>query len=324
MKIVNFISYIFLVLLILSSFSCKQKNRLYTNTHTIKVMEAHGYMVPKDSMATPKVILVDESKLTKVPVGKPKIVPTNTNVHPAGQGKVVMVDETKLRIITPGTDTFSLPKIVPAIDSHFVAGVPEVTIAKDPHIQDNNPHSFSSFSKLQGLNYGVISCILEDKFGNLWFGTTGGGVSKYDGQYFTHFTDKQGLSNNFVRCILEDKFGNIWFGTAGGGVSKYDGQRFTNFTEKQGLSNNVVLSILEDKSGNLWFGTEGGGVSKYDGQRFTHFTNKQGLNHNDVSSILEDKSGNLWFGTDGGGVSKYDGQRFTHFTEQQGLSNNLI
>jgi ligand-binding sensor domain-containing protein/class 3 adenylate cyclase len=312
---------LFLFVLLLA---CNTKNKKQRSSFAPKVVEAHGYIVPKDSMASPKVILVDESKLTKVPVGKAKIVPTNTNVHPAGQGKVVMVDKTKLRIITPGTYTFSLPKIVPAIDSPFAAGIPEVTLAKDPHINDNNPESFSSFSKLQGLQYANISCILEDKSGNLWFGTTGGGVSKYDGQRFTHFTDKEGLSHNFVRCILEDKFGNIWFGTAGGGVSKYDGQRFTNFTEKQGLSNNVVLSILEDKSGNLWFGTEGGGVSKYDGQRFTHFTNKQGLNHNDVSSILEDKSGNLWFGTDGGGVSKYDGQRFTHFTEQQGLSNNLI
>ena len=324
--------YFVLCLILLFVAACnKPQNQTNRNTLAPKLVEAKGYMVPKDSMAEPKVILVDESKLKKIPVVTPKVVPTNTNVHPVGQGMVVMLDETKLRMITPGTDTFSLPKIVPAIDSPFVAGIPEVTLAKDPHINDNNPQSFSSFSKLQGLQQGNISCILEDKSGNLWFGTTGGGVSKYDGQRFTHFTDKQGLSNNFVRCILEDKFGNIWFGTAGGGVSKYDGQRFTHFTDKQGLSNNVVLSILEDKSGNLWFGTEGGGVSKYDGQRFTHFTDKQGLSNNNVSSIIEDKSGNIWFGTNGGGLSKYEpskieGQvgRFTHFTDKQGLSNNFV
>ncbi|MFN4931383.1 MAG: hypothetical protein ACK5HE_08225, partial [Bacteroidota bacterium] len=77
-----------------------------------KVVEAKGYVLPKDSMDEPKVVLVDESKIQKISVGKPKVVPTNTNVHPAGQGKVVIVDEAKLRIITPGTDTFSLPKTV--------------------------------------------------------------------------------------------------------------------------------------------------------------------------------------------------------------------
>ena len=314
--------YLSLFIAVLILCSCNNEERKQHQTSTPKVVEAKGYVVPKDSMAEPKVILLDESKLKKIPVGKPKVVPTNTNVHLAGIPKVILAGTP--RICTPGQDTLLPPKVVTAIDSPFVAGIPEVTLAKDLHIQDNNPNSFSSFSKLQGLKHGGISCILEDKYGNLWFGTAGGGVSKYDGQHFTHFTDKQGLSNNFVRCILEDKFGNIWFGTAGGGVSKYDGQRFTHFTDKQGLSNNVVLSILEDKSGNLWFGTEGGGVSKYDGQRFTHFTNKQGLSNNDVSSILEDKSGNIWFGTNGGGISKYDGQRFTHFTDKQGLSSNFI
>ncbi len=314
---------LFLILLVVAACNSKQ-NKTNQNAFAPEVVEAHGYIVPKDSMAKPKIILVDASKLKKITVGKPKVVPTNTNVHPAGQGKVVIVDEAKLRTITPGTDTFPLPKILPAIDSPFVAGVPEVTFAKDPHISDNNPQSFSSFSKLQGLQQGNISCILEDKSGNIWFGTTGGGVSKYDGQHFTHFTDKQGLSHNFVRCIFEDKFGNIWFGTAGGGVSKYDGQRFTHFTDQQGLSNNDVSSILEDKSGNFWFGTAGGGVTKYDGQRFTHFTEQQGLSHNNVYCILEDKSGNIWFGTAGGGVSKYNGQSFTHFTDQQGLSNNEV
>ena len=219
-------SLLFLILIIVAACN-KQQKQNNQNGFAPKVVEAKGYVVPKDSMAEPKVVLVDESKLKKVPVGKPKIVPTNTNVHPARQGKVVIVDETKLRIITPGTDTFSLPKIVPAIDSPFVAGIPEVTLAKDPHINDNNPHSFSSFSKLQGLKHDVIRCMLQDKSGNLWFGTSGGGVSKYEpsskeGQAgtFTHFTEKEGLSNNVVLSILEDKSGNLWFGTYGGGVSK--------------------------------------------------------------------------------------------------------
>ena len=299
----NYINKIKIQIILLISgmflFSCSQKEeRERPNTFAPKVVEAKGYVLPKDSMAEPKVVLVDESKIQKIPVGKPKVVPTNTNVHIAGEPKIVVAGTPK--VIIPGQDTFPLPKTIPAIDSPFVAGIPEVTLAKDPHINDNNPHSFSSFSKLQGLKHDAIRCMLQDKSGNLWFGTDGGGVSKYDGQSFTHFTEKQGLSNNDVSSILEDKSGNLWFGTSGG-VSKYDGKSFTHFTEKEGLSDNKVYSILEDKSGNLWFGTYGG-VSKYDGQSFTHFTEKEGLSNNVVLSILEDNSdshrnGNLWFGT---------------------------
>ena len=315
---------IWYLFLIISFFSCKEENKK-NNTHHIKVVEAQGYIVPKDSMATPKVILVDESKLKKIAPGKPKIVPANTNIHKTGMPTIVLAG--KPRVITPGTDSFLVPKSFSIQHSKLnitTAGVPETVIAKDMANKDQNPENFSSFSKLQGLKHGNIICMLEDKSGNLWFGTAGGGVCKYDGKSFTHFTDKEGLSNNVVWSIVEDKSGNLWFGTYGGGVSKYDGKSFTHFTDKEGLSNNVVLSILEDKSGNLWFGTEGGGVCKYDGKSFTHFTDKEGLSNNVVSSILEDKSGSLWFGTYGGGVSKYDGKSFTHFTEKEGLSNNAV
>ena len=315
---------IWYLFLIISFFSCKEENKK-NNTHHIKVLEAHGYVVPKDSMATPKVILMDESKLKKIAAGKPKIVPTNTNIHKAGIPTIVLAG--KPRVITPGTDTFLVQKSFNIQHSKLniiTAGVPETVIAKDMANKDQNPENFSSFSKLQGLKHGNIICMLEDKFGNLWFGTAGGGACKYDGKSFTHFTDKEGLSNNVVWSILEDKSGNLWFGTLGGGVCKYDGKSFTHFTDKEGLSNNVVVSILEDKSGNLWFGNYGGGVCKYDGKSFTHFTDKEGLSNNVVLSMLEDKSGNLWFGTEGGGVSKYDGKSFTHFTDKEGLANNAV
>jgi ligand-binding sensor domain-containing protein/serine phosphatase RsbU (regulator of sigma subunit) len=166
--------------------------------------------------------------------------------------------------------------------------------------------------------------ILEDKRGNLWFGTYGGGVSRYDGESFTHFTTKEGLSHNMVFSMLEDRRGNLWFGTAGGGVIRYDGESFTHFTTKQGFSSHYIYSILEDKSGNLWFGTDGEGVNRYDGESFTHFTTTEGLSNDMVYSMLEDKSGNLWFGTSGGGVSRYDGESFTHFTTKEGLSHNNV
>ncbi len=61
----------------------------------------------------------------------------------------------------------------------------------------------------------VVSSILEDQNGNLWFGTDGG-VSRYDGESSTHFTEKEGLSNNSVLSMFEDRSENLWFGTNGG------------------------------------------------------------------------------------------------------------
>jgi ligand-binding sensor domain-containing protein/serine phosphatase RsbU (regulator of sigma subunit) len=287
-----------------------------------KVVPAVGYVVPKDSISEPVVIPIDESKLTKVPAGKPNVVAANVNVHPAGEPKIVPVGTP--RVIKLGTDTFPMPKVVTAIENPFIAGMPEVVLAKDRAVKDQNPASFSSFSKLQGLKHDAVNYTLEDSYGNLWFATFSG-VSKYDGRSFTHFTEKEGLINNYVYCMLEDRNGNLWFGTERG-ATKYDGRSFTNFSVSEGLCNDFIMTMLEDRNGNIWFGTWSGkgGACKYDGRSFTHFTEKEGLSNNNVWSILEDHSGNLWFGTWGGGVCKYDGQSFTLFTEKEGLNNNDV
>jgi ligand-binding sensor domain-containing protein/serine phosphatase RsbU (regulator of sigma subunit) len=173
-----------------------------------------------------------------------------------------------------------------------------------------------------GLPIDMMACGKRDKKGNLWFGTVGGGVSRYDGKTFVNFTMAQGLAHESVWSIMEDKNENIWIGTYGGGVSRYDGKSFVNFTTTQGLKNNYVLSILEDRHGNMWFGTRTG-ISRYDGQSFFNYTKKQGLVNEVVWTILEDRKGNLWFGTNGG-VSCYNGKSFITITTKQGLLNNIV
>jgi signal transduction histidine kinase/ligand-binding sensor domain-containing protein len=149
-----------------------------------------------------------------------------------------------------------------------------------------------------------ITCIIEDKKGNLWIGTEDG-VYKYDGTTFTHLTTNNGLSGNRVFSVLEDRDGNLWFGTIGNGVTKYDpdgndGGAFTHYAIGNGLNDVTIHSMLQDRQGNIWFGTGNGGVNKFDGKEFIHYTIENGLPSNEVNSMLEDNDGNLWFGTSNG------------------------
>jgi ligand-binding sensor domain-containing protein/signal transduction histidine kinase len=181
---------------------------------------------------------------------------------------------------------------------------------------------FTTFTSDQGLALDAISSGIMDRKGNLWFGTLGGGVSRYDGKSFTNYTKAHGLAYNSVNRIKEDKWGSLWFGTSGG-ISRYDGKNFTNYTTAQGLAGDNVLDITEDKMGNLWLATAGG-VSSYDGKSFTSYTKAHGLADNNVLSIIADKQGNLWFGTWGSGISSYDGKKFINYTTAQGLANDKI
>jgi ligand-binding sensor domain-containing protein len=189
--------------------------------------------------------------------------------------------------------------------------------------------------KTQGTGpYDNVHCGLQDKAGNLWFGTTGEGVYRFDGKSFTNFTRKDGLSSNMVGAMSEDKNGTIWFGTDAG-VSRYDpkqpiskafttvsitGNNFFSYDGKtKAGSQMAVWSIFQDKKGIIWFGTSNDGIYRYDGTFFTHFLhndgveNKSNLRLNVVNSILEDKNGNIWFSTWFEGLCRYDGKSITNF-----------
>ena len=185
---------------------------------------------------------------------------------------------------------------------------------------------WQSYGVRDGLPTARVGEILQDRAGDLWFGTSRG-VSRNDGTEFVTFTTADGLADNGVSAIAEDAAGILWFGTWDGGVSRYDGQTFETFTTEDGLASNYVQAMLEDRAGHLWFGTDGG-VSRYDGQTFESFTTDDGLASNDVQAMLEDRAGNLWFGTgdrsQGGGVSRYDGEVFTTFTSEDGLASNRV
>ena len=176
----------------------------------------------------------------------------------------------------------------------------------------------------------LVNSIYQDKAGNLWFGTNGLGVYRYDGTSspdgkprLTNFSEKEGLSNNFVQSIVQDESkgehkGKLWFGTRFGGISRFDGVRFTNFTTKEGLSSNFVWTFLQDNSGDnpngdLWIGSAGGGLMLYDGKSFRHFTQVEGLPSRHVQSLLKDDNGRLWVGTSGGAF-RLDGKSFTNVT----------
>jgi sugar lactone lactonase YvrE len=150
-----------------------------------------------------------------------------------------------------------------------------------------------TFNRQDGLSSATIRAIFQDRDDNLWFGTNGGGVCRYDGALFTIFDTTNGLADNTVNCITEDHQGRLWFATRGKGVSCFDGQVFDHFTVEDGLAGDWVGTISVDDTGRLWFGSKGG-VSCFDGQSFEIFA-ASATERRDPVSILWDSAGHLWF-----------------------------
>lgn len=181
--------------------------------------------------------------------------------------------------------------------------------------------------------YDEVFCIMQDKKGIIWFGTTSG-VYCYNEKTFTRFLDSPGIQNDSgltlkdVQCMLQDKRGNIWFGSgpiANEGIARYDGKTLSKFRPN---NEGWIRNIIETKDGKIWFGTRHYGACFYDGNEFIFFTKKAGIGN----LMLQDKMGNLWFG--GGeklstiqsveGIWSYDGEEFRNFNEKDGLGTNSV
>ena len=165
-----------------------------------------------------------------------------------------------------------------------------------------------------GLSNNYVRCVIEDKSGQLWIGTHGGGIDKLNkvsGKskiYKKVIGDDSSLSSDVVVSIYEDKKGQLWIATYGGGLCLFDQktEKFTAFknnpADNKTISSNFIHSIFEDVNGNLLIGTYGGGLNIFDQQKksFSHYTEKDGLPNNIINSIISDSNNNIWLSTNNG------------------------
>ncbi|MGB3078453.1 MAG: two-component regulator propeller domain-containing protein, partial [Saprospiraceae bacterium] len=163
-------------------------------------------------------------------------------------------------------------------------------------------NSFTNYTTSQGLTSNAINSIIEDKVGNMWFGTDEG-VNKFDGTTFSAFGKFKKINS-----LLEDSAGNFWFGTEGNGMYRYAGDSIIVYSKSDGLSGNNVYVIKEDQKGIFWIGTENG-LCNYNGKEFRNIT----LNIEKVTTICIDKSGNIWAGNNYGYI-QYDGADTTNYS----------
>lgn len=160
------------------------------------------------------------------------------------------------------------------------------------------------------LTNSYVTSIVEDRHGNLWVGTWGGGLCRYNREknQFIHYS----LNVGFINVLCLDERNRLWIGTDGGGLDILDlttGKTQNIFsTGNRGPGDNDITAICEDYQHFLWIGTFKAGLSRYDpvSGHFDRYMQRDGdatsLTCNAISRIFEDRKHQLWIGTRGGGM----------------------
>ena len=189
---------------------------------------------------------------------------------------------------------------------------------------------------------------IEDKAGNIWIATYGGGVNlltkNAKGEpVFLHRDNgmKDYPKNNTylkVRTIELDTEGNVWVGTTDGIlIMSYKNNEVKIEKLKmpskgdQVLMSNDIICLKRDMKGNMWVGSNGGGIAISIGKDeegnwlFENFGAKDGLPSEEIRSITFDKRGNAWFATEHI-ISTLDMEKkiFTTFSNLDGVDETML
>jgi ligand-binding sensor domain-containing protein/signal transduction histidine kinase len=147
----------------------------------------------------------------------------------------------------------------------------------------------------------LVSFILEDSRGDLWFASREGlyNYSNSDKSLKLYNKRNRKLPNSSVRVIFEDSWGVVWIGTKGG-LSGFDKGLFFHYSSKDGLPDNTCNVILEDRYWRIWVGTENG-LAVLTGQKFKTYTaRRHGLAADSWDIGFKDRQGVLWLGSQQG------------------------
>ena len=161
---------------------------------------------------------------------------------------------------------------------------------------------------------------VEDRQGNIWVATYGGGVnilvSNKKGGYYIYSPQNKlkkypQSSHQKVRTIAVDKEGKVWAGTTDGIlIMSLKDDKFTADPLEQpddlekGLASNDIVCLGRDQEGNMWVGTNSGGLSRSTDKdakgrwQFENFGIEAGLPSEEIRSLTFDNKGNVWFATD--------------------------
>lgn len=224
------------------------------------------------------------------------------------------------------------------------------------------PKKLSVYHAMEGLSECQLRSLAETTNGDLWLGTYGQGLYRWQGEQIEQLLGNEFHEHVIAEALLGGRDGSLWWGAgptlyqwkngemlsrheegwlagdrvwslcedrAGGmWVGTYNGQlqflQQGKFTPVKGLPARPITALTQEADGTLWIGSLGGGLARLQNGKITTITTKDGLRSDLIRALHLDASGILWIGTDGGGLGRWFHGKLAVLTTQQGLMDDTV
>ena len=172
--------------------------------------------------------------------------------------------------------------------------------------------SIHSLTRKEGFENEFIMSLYEDKKGQVWVGTDGGGIYILkDEQIIKHYNSENGLAGNVIFKTEPIEDSGLWIAT-GTGISKYneESDTFANLNSANGLGTDSVFQMICDYTQTVWMTSNKGifSVNLADMEDVTigkrkkinakYYGSSDGLNTGGITSTsvsTQDSLGRVWF-----------------------------
>ena len=147
-------------------------------------------------------------------------------------------------------------------------------------------------------SYFDIVCFEEDREGNIWAGTDGGGLERLRPGIIELLGRDSGLPNESVRSICQDTSGTIWVTTQNGLVARRKNGRWETLERGSNSPDGFFSCVAAAADGGIWIGTRDNGLFYWMDGRYGHWNQQDGLSSDNVRAILQSSSGDVFISTD--------------------------
>lgn len=177
------------------------------------------------------------------------------------------------------------------------------------------------------LSDDIIYCLYESRSGDVWIGTSFGGVNYTSRNkfYFKVFGLWSGLTGRVVNGLTQSADNRIWIGTEDRGLFSLNPSTNIISAISDITAAQKTVLLLTAFNGSVYAGFSRGGLLRVDGSGRVSTVLNIKEKDNSVYSYLKDSRGNVWVSTDRGGISRYNKKEdnFTSFGIEEGLPDDV-